>query len=86
MPLVSGECRPALVLYRLYLAWLKRCPGAAAKGKTQTPQSGLRITNGATRRSMISLNDSQAAADLSQEKRSVFLARIRRDAQYGAGR
>jgi hypothetical protein len=35
---------------------------------------------------MISLNDSQAAADLSQEKRSVFLARIRRDAQYGAGR
>jgi len=31
MHLVSGECRLALVLYRLYLAWLKRCSGAAAK-------------------------------------------------------
>jgi hypothetical protein len=27
MHLVSGECRPALVLYRLYLAWLKTSTG-----------------------------------------------------------
>jgi len=25
MHLVSGECRPTVVLYRLYLTWLKRC-------------------------------------------------------------
>jgi hypothetical protein len=31
MHLVSGECRPAFVLYCLYLARLKRCAGAAAK-------------------------------------------------------
>ena len=31
MHLVSGDCRLAFVLYRLYLAWPKRCAGAAAK-------------------------------------------------------
>jgi hypothetical protein len=48
MHLVSGECRPARVLYRLCRTWLKRCAGAAAKilsGKTQvTKQSALTIT------------------------------------------
>jgi hypothetical protein len=29
MHLVSDECRHARVLYRLYVAWLKRCAGAA---------------------------------------------------------
>jgi hypothetical protein len=28
MHLVSGECRLTLILYRLYLAWLKRCAGS----------------------------------------------------------
>ena len=31
MHLVSGDCRLAFVLYRLYLAWPKRYAGAAAK-------------------------------------------------------
>jgi hypothetical protein len=35
MHLISGECRPAVVLYRLYLTWLKRCAGAAAARQTQ---------------------------------------------------
>jgi len=30
MHLVLDECRLALILYRLYLAWLKRCAGAAS--------------------------------------------------------
>jgi hypothetical protein len=83
MHLVSGECRPALVLYRLCRAWLKRRAGAAAKvpsGKTQvtkTPQSALTITTCV----MISFSDTEltsdlAAADLDPEKWSVFLERI----------
>jgi hypothetical protein len=72
MRLVSGECRRALVLY-LCRAWLKRCAGAAAARQTQVTKRfnrGLTITTSATRRSVISLNDSplravmEAATDL----------------------
>jgi hypothetical protein len=60
---------------RLYLcrAWLKRCAGAAAARQTQVTKRfnrGLTITTSATRRSVISLNDSplravmEAATDL----------------------
>src|SRR6476620_10089375 len=62
--------RPRLYLCR---AWLKRCAGAAAARQTQVTKRfnrGLTITTSATRRSVISLNDSplravmEAATDL----------------------
>src|SRR5262245_10809049 len=33
-PLVSGECRLAIVLYRAYPTPLKRCAGGAGKGRS----------------------------------------------------
>jgi hypothetical protein len=62
--------RPRLYLCR---AWLKRCAGAAEARQTQVTKRfnrGLTITTSATRRSVISLNDSplravmEAATDL----------------------
>src|SRR5262245_41646869 len=45
---VSGKCRAALVLYRLCLAWLKRCAGAAVRSRPtrcKSPNTSIRIKN-----------------------------------------
>jgi hypothetical protein len=90
MRLVSGECRRALVLY-LCRAWLKRCAGAAAARQTQVTKRfnrGLTITTSATRRSVISLNDSplravmEAATDL-QPNLDKAIAEALKGLQHG---
>ena len=89
MRLVSGECRRALVLY-LCRAWLKRCAGAAAARQMQAKRfnRGLTITTSATRRSVISLNDSplravmEAATDL-QPNLDKAIAEALKGLQHG---